>query len=64
MSTENRSKPLETAAIIIGVLAIAASAYFIFMTDGAAYRLTNWIISLAFLVFRSIQLHQCAQFKR
>jgi len=36
MSTENRSKPLETAAIIIGVLAIAASAYFIFMTDGAA----------------------------
>ena len=51
MSTANRSKPLETAAIIIGVLAIAASAYFIFMTEGSAYRLTNWIISLAFLVF-------------
>ena len=51
MSTANRSKPLETAAIIIGVLAIAASAYFIFITEGSAYRLTNWIISLAFLVF-------------
>ena len=51
MSTANRSKPLETAAIIIGELAIAASAYFIFMTEGSAYRLTNWIISLAFLVF-------------
>jgi septal ring factor EnvC (AmiA/AmiB activator) len=51
MSTANRSKLLETAAIIIGVLAIAASAYFIFMTEGSAYRLTNWIISLAFLVF-------------
>ena len=51
MSTANRSKPLETAAIILGVLAIAASAYFIFMTEGSAYRLTNWIISLAFLVF-------------
>ena len=51
MSTANRSKPLETAAIIIGVLDIAASAYFIFMTEGSAYRLTNWIISLAFLVF-------------
>ena len=51
MSTANRSKPLETAAIIIGVLAIAASAYFIFMTEGSAYRLTHWIISLAFLVF-------------
>ena len=51
MSTANRSKPLETAAIIIGVLAVAASAYFIFMTEGSAYRLTNWIISLAFLVF-------------
>ena len=51
MSTANRSKPLETAAIVIGVLAIAASAYFIFMTEGSAYRLTNWIISLAFLVF-------------
>ena len=51
MSTANRSKSLETAAIIIGVLAIAASAYFIFMTEGSAYRLTNWIISLAFLVF-------------
>ena len=51
MSKENRSKPLETAAIVTGVLAIAASAYFIFMTEGSAYRLTNWIISLAFLVF-------------
>ena len=51
MSTANRSKSLETVAIIIGVLAIAASAYFIFMTEGSAYRLTNWIISLAFLVF-------------
>ena len=51
MSTANRSKSLETIAIIIGVLAIAASAYFIFMTEGSAYRLTNWIISLAFLVF-------------
>lgn len=51
MSTANRSKQLETAAIVIGVLAIAASAYFIFMTEGSAYRLTNWIISLAFLVF-------------
>jgi F0F1-type ATP synthase membrane subunit b/b' len=51
VSKANRSKPLETAAIIIGVLAIAASAYFIFMTEGSAYRLTNWIISLAFLVF-------------
>lgn len=51
MSKANSSKPLETAAIIIGVLAIAASAYFIFMTEGSAYRLTNWIISLAFLVF-------------
>ena len=51
MSTTNRSKQLETAAIVIGVLAIAASAYFIFMTEGSAYRLTNYIISLAFLVF-------------
>ena len=51
VSKANSSKPLETAAIIIGVLAIAASAYFIFMTEGSAYRLTNWIISLAFLVF-------------
>lgn len=51
MSTANRTKSLETVAIIIGVLAIAASAYFIFMTEGNAYRLTNWIISLAFLVF-------------
>ncbi|MDG2109749.1 MAG: hypothetical protein P8J76_01770 [Schleiferiaceae bacterium] len=51
MSTANRSKQLETAAIVIGVLAIAASAYFIFMTEGSAYRLTNYIISLAFLVF-------------
>ena len=51
VSKANYSKPLETAAIIIGVLAIAASAYFIFMTEGSAYRLTNWIISLAFLVF-------------
>ena len=56
MSTANRSKPLETAAIIIGVLAIAASAYFIFMTEGSAYRLTNWIISLAFLVFVAYNL--------
>ena len=47
----NRLKSLETVAIIIGVLAIAASAYFIFMTEGSAYRVTNWIISLAFLVF-------------
>ena len=51
MSKANSPKPLETAAIFIGVLAIAASAYFIFMTEGSAYRLTNWIISLAFLVF-------------
>ena len=51
LSTANRSKQLETAAIVIGVLAIAASAYFIFMTEGSAYRLTNYIISLAFLVF-------------
>ena len=51
MSTANRSKQLETAAIVIGVLAIAASAYFIFMTEGSAYRLTYYIISLAFLVF-------------
>ena len=51
MSTANRSKQLETAAIVIGVLAIAASAYFIFMTEGSAYRLTNYIISSAFLVF-------------
>ena len=51
MSTANRSKQLETAAIVIGVVAIAASAYFIFMTEGSAYRLTNYIISLAFLVF-------------
>ena len=51
MSTANRSKQLETAAIVIGVLAIAASAYFIFMTEGSAYRFTNYIISLAFLVF-------------
>jgi septal ring factor EnvC (AmiA/AmiB activator) len=51
VSKANSLKPLETAAIIIGVLAIAASAYFIFMTEGSAYRLTNWIISLAFLVF-------------
>lgn len=51
MSTANRSKQLETVAIVIGVLAIAASAYFIFMTEGSAYRLTNYIISLAFLVF-------------
>ncbi|MDA0741716.1 MAG: hypothetical protein O2862_07330 [Bacteroidetes bacterium] len=51
MSTANRTKSLETVAIIIGVLAIAASAYFIFMTEGSAYRVTNWIISLAFLVF-------------
>jgi len=51
VSKANSPKPLETAAIFIGVLAIAASAYFIFMTEGSAYRLTNWIISLAFLVF-------------
>ena len=51
VSKANSSKPLETAAIFIGVLAIASSAYFIFMTEGSAYRLTNWIISLAFLVF-------------
>ena len=51
MSTANRSKQLETAAIVIGVLAIAASAYFIFMTEGSAYRLTNYIISLACLGF-------------
>lgn len=51
MSTTDRSKTLEFAAITVGALAVAASAYFIFMTDGDAFRLTNWVISLAFVVF-------------
>ena len=51
MSTTDRSKTLEFAAITVGALAVAASAYFIFMTDGDAFRMTNWVISLAFVVF-------------
>ena len=51
MSTTDRSKTLEFAAITVGALAVAASVYFIFMTDGDAFRLTNWVISLAFVVF-------------
>jgi uncharacterized ion transporter superfamily protein YfcC len=51
MSTTDRSKTLEFAAITVGALAVAASAYFIFMTDGDAFRVTNWVISLAFVVF-------------
>ena len=51
MSTTDRSKTLEYAAITVGALAVAASAYFIFMTDGDAVRMTNWVISLAFVVF-------------
>lgn len=51
MSTASRSKSLEYAAIAVGLLAIIASAYFIFMTDGDAFRMTNWVISLAFVVF-------------
>ena len=51
MSTASRSKSLEYAAIAVGLLAIIASAYFIFMTDGDAFRMTNWVISLAFGVF-------------
>lgn len=50
MSTATTSKRLELAAIVVGVVAIAASAYFIFTQEGA-FRLTNWVISLAFLVF-------------
>tara|TARA_B100000795_G_scaffold103205_1_gene76090 strand:- start:3675 stop:4049 length:375 start_codon:yes stop_codon:yes gene_type:complete len=51
MSTAERSKTIEIAAIAIGALAIAASAYFIFMTEGNAFKMTNWVISLAFVVF-------------
>lgn len=51
MSSANTTRPVELTAIVIGVLAIFASAYFIFMTDWNAYRLTNWVISIAFLVF-------------
>ena len=51
MSTEHRSKTLEWAAIGIGALAVIASSYFIFMAEGKTFRLTNWVISLAFLVF-------------
>lgn len=51
MSTKNPSRAFEYAAITIGALAVAASAYFIFMTDGDAYRMTNWVISFAFVVF-------------
>ena len=51
MSTTDRSKTLEFTAITVGALAVAASAYFIFMTDGDAFRMTNWVISLAFVVF-------------
>jgi len=51
MSLASRSKSLEYAAIAVGLLAIIASAYFIFMTDGDAFRMTNWVISLAFVVF-------------
>ncbi|MEY2963409.1 MAG: hypothetical protein RL754_670 [Bacteroidota bacterium] len=51
MSTASNAKNLENAAIVIGVLAIATAAYFIFATEGNAYRMTNWIISAAFLVY-------------
>jgi uncharacterized protein YoxC len=51
MSTVDRSKTMEIAAVLIGALAIAASAYFIFLTEGNAFRMTNWVISLAFVVF-------------
>src|SRR6056300_1030013 len=51
MTSTDRSKTLEYAAIVVGAVAVAASAYFIFMTDGDAFRMTNWVISLAFVVF-------------
>jgi len=38
-------------AILIGTLAICASAYFIFITEANTYRLTNLVIAMAFLVF-------------
>jgi len=51
MSATKSSKPAELAAIFIGLLAIAASAYFIFAADANTYRLTNMVIALAFVVF-------------
>jgi len=51
MTSTDRSKTLEYAAIVVGAVAVAASAYFIFMTEGDAFRMTNWVISLAFVVF-------------
>jgi uncharacterized protein YoxC len=51
MSAAKSSKPAELAAIFIGLLAIAASAYFIFATEANTYRLTNMVIALAFVVF-------------
>ena len=52
MSASNTTKPLELAAIGIGVLAIGAAVYFEFLTESLdSVQLTNWVISLAFLVF-------------
>jgi predicted membrane protein len=51
MSSANTTRPVELTAIVIGVLAIAASAYFIFATEANTYRLTNMVIALAFVVY-------------
>ena len=48
MTAAKKSNPVEIIAIIIGMLAILASAYFIFLTESNSYRLTNWVISAAF----------------
>ena len=51
MTAAKKSNPVEIIAIIIGMLAILTSAYFIFLTESNSYRLTNWVISAAFLVY-------------
>ncbi|MDA8566249.1 MAG: hypothetical protein ACO3JZ_01110 [Schleiferiaceae bacterium] len=51
MTAAKKSNPVEIIAIVIGLLAIVASAYFIFLTESNSYRLTNWVISAAFLVY-------------
>jgi signal transduction histidine kinase len=49
---EGESKvSLEWAAMLVGVIAIFGSTYLIFGTDWNAYRVTNLILGVSFVVF-------------
>lgn len=57
-------KTLEIIAAAIGILSIMVAAYFIFTTEGDAYRLTNWIISASFFFYIGYNVFSIRVFRK